>query len=134
MTPSRKEYLYQLSDLSEKSHTAEYLATTIDNVIKDIEADWFLAIVSDNAANVKNAQKIIHEKYPKIENVRCVAHSINLIACDIVKKKFGDRLLWRVNTLTKFFRNSHQANSKITQLIKEQEIKSGRLKLYCKTR
>jgi len=39
MTPSRKEYLYQLSDLSEKSHTAEYLATTIDDVIKDIGAD-----------------------------------------------------------------------------------------------
>ena len=134
MTPSRKEYLYQLSDLSEKSHTAEYLATTIDDVIKDIGADQFSAIVSDNAANVKNARKIIHEKYPKIENVRCVAHSINLIACDIVKEKFGDRLLRRVNTLTKFFRNSHQANSKITQLIKEQGIKGGELKLYCKTR
>ena len=134
MTPSRKEYLYQLSDLSENSHTAEYLATLIEDVIKDIGTDRFSAIVSDNAANVKNARKIIHEKYPKIENVRCVAHSINLIACDIVKEKFGDRLLRRVNTLTKFFRNSHQANSKITQLIKEQGIKGGKLKLYCKTR
>ena len=63
-----------------------------------------------------------------------LAYSINLIACDIVKEKFGDCLLWHVNTLTKFFRNSYQVNSKITQLIKEQEIKSGRLKLYCKTR
>src|SRR5215211_7604154 len=127
MTPSHKEYLYQLSDLSENSHTAEYLATLIEDVIKDIGADRFSAIVSDNTANVKNARKIIHEKYPKIENVRCVAHSINLIACDIVREKFGDRLLRRVNTLTKFFRNLHQANSKITQLIKEQEIKDGGL-------
>jgi len=76
MTPSRKEYLYQLSDLSENSHTAEYLATLIEDVIKDIGTDRFSAIISDNAANVKNARKIIHEKYPKIENVRCVAHSI----------------------------------------------------------
>src|SRR5215211_8491176 len=124
MTPSHKEYLYQLSDLSENSHTAEYLATLIEDVIKDIGTDRFSAIVSDNTANVKNARKIIHEKYPKIENVRCVAHSINLIACDIAKENFSDRLLRRVNTLTNFFRNSHQANSKITQLIKEQEIKS----------
>jgi hypothetical protein len=93
MTPSRKEYLYQLRDLSENSHTAEYLATIIEEAIEDIGANRISAVVSDNAANVKNARKIIHEKYPKIENVRCVAHSINLIACDIVKEKFGDRLL-----------------------------------------
>ncbi|CAB4425826.1 unnamed protein product [Rhizophagus irregularis] len=77
MTPSRKEYLYQLSDLSENSHTAEYLVT--------------------------------------IENVRCIAHFINLIACDIVKEKF-------------------QANAKLAQIIKEKGISGGGLKLYCKTR
>jgi hypothetical protein len=100
MTPSRKEYLYQLSDLSENSHTAEYLAATIEKVINDIEEDRISAVVSDNAANVRlKCWKIIHENYPKIENVRCVAYSINLIACDIiVKEKFGDRLLKRVNT------------------------------------
>ena len=50
-------------------------------------------MVSDNTANVKNAQKIIYEKYPKIENIRCVTHSINLITCDIAKENFSDRLL-----------------------------------------
>lgn len=134
MTLSRKEYLYQLRDLSGDSHTAEYLSTVIEDVIVNIGESRISAVVSDNAANVKNARKIIHEKYPSIENVRCIAHSINLIACDIVKAKFGDRLLRRVNTITTFFRNSHQANSKITQLIKEQGIKGGGLKLYCKTR
>ena len=91
-------------------------------------------MVSDNAANVKNARKIINERYPKIENVRCVAYFINLIACDIAKENFSDRLLRRVNTLTNFFRNSHQANQKIVQLIKEKGIMGGGLKLYCKTR
>jgi hypothetical protein len=133
MTPSRKEYLYQLRNLSGNSHTAEYLSTVIEDVIVNIGESRISAVVSDNAANVKNARKIIHEKYPSIENVRCIAHSINLIACDIVKAKFGDRLLRHVNTITTFFRNSHQVNSKITQLIKEQEIKDGSLKLYCKT-
>ncbi|PKC12528.1 hypothetical protein RhiirA5_411700 [Rhizophagus irregularis] len=83
MTPSRKEYFYQLSDLSENSHTAEYLVT------------------------------VIEKNYPKIENVRCVAHSINLIACDIVKEKFRERLLKHVNILIIFFRSSHQANAKL---------------------
>ena len=134
MTPSRKEYLYQLSDLSETSHTADYLVTVIEKVIDGIGEDRICAVVSDNAANVRNARKIIHENHPKIENVRCVAHSINLIACDIVKEKFGDRLLKRVNILTTFFRSSHQANSKLAHMIKEKGISGGGLKLYCKTR
>ena len=50
-------------------------------------------MISDNGVNVKNAQKIIHEKYPKIENVRYVTHFINLITCDIAKENFSDYLL-----------------------------------------
>jgi len=52
MTPSRKEYLYQLSDLSENSHTADYLTTVIEKVINDIRKDRICAVVSDNVANV----------------------------------------------------------------------------------
>jgi hypothetical protein len=37
ITPSRKEYLYQLSNLSENLHIAEYLIMVIKKVIEDIE-------------------------------------------------------------------------------------------------
>ncbi|PKK61299.1 hypothetical protein RhiirC2_220280 [Rhizophagus irregularis] len=93
MTSSRKEYLYQLSDLSECSHTAVYLSLVIEKVIVDIGVDRISAVVSDNASNVRKARKIIQDKFPTIENVRCIAHCINLIACDIVKEEFGDHLL-----------------------------------------
>ena len=126
--------MYQLTDLSEEKHTAEYLAEVIENVVNGIGADRILAIISDNASNVRNARKIIQEKFPRIENIRCVAHAINLIVCDIVKEKFGDRLLRCVNVLATFFRNSHHAGSKLSQLIKEKGINGGGLKLYCKTR
>ena len=36
--------------------------------------------------------------------------------------------------MNNFFKNSHQANAKLTHLIKEKEIDGGDLKLYCKTR
>jgi hypothetical protein len=134
MTPLRKEYLYQLSDMSGASHTAEYLATAINKVIESIGVNRISALVSDNASNVQNARAIIHNKYPNIENVRCIAHAINLIACDIVKENFGDRLLRRVNNLATYFKKSHQAGAKLTQLIKENEISGGGIKLYCKTR
>ncbi|GBC40013.2 hypothetical protein RIR_jg7524.t1 [Rhizophagus irregularis DAOM 181602=DAOM 197198] len=48
------EYLYQLSDLSENSHTAEYLVTVIEKVIEGIGEDRICAVISDNTANVLN--------------------------------------------------------------------------------
>ncbi|CAG8781628.1 22297_t:CDS:1, partial [Rhizophagus irregularis] len=107
--------------------------TVIEKVIEGIGEDRICAVVFDNVANVRNAQKIIHKNHPMIENVRYVAHSINLIACDIVKEKFREHLLKRVNILTTFFRSSHQANAKLAQVIKEKGISRGGLKLYCKT-
>src|SRR5204863_43670 len=35
MTLTRKEYLYQLSDISEYSHTAEYISSVIEKVVVD---------------------------------------------------------------------------------------------------
>jgi len=110
LTPMRKEYLYQLSDLSLNSHTAKYLAEKIEEVIVKVEPNRISAIVSDNAANVKKAREIITEKYPRIENIRCVSHCINLIACDVVSHTFADRLLRKVNTLAAFFQNLHMAD------------------------
>jgi len=106
----------------------------INKVIDDVGEDRICAVVSDNAANVQKARRIIHNDHPTIENVRCIAHAVNLIACDIVKEKFGDRLLRRINTLSTFFKNSHQANAKLVQIIKEKGINGGGLKSYCKTR
>ena len=72
--------------------------------------NWISAIVSDNAANVKKAREIITEKYSRIENIWCVSHCINLIACDIISHTFADWLLWKVNTLAAFFKNSYIAD------------------------
>ncbi|RHZ87017.1 hypothetical protein Glove_41g140 [Diversispora epigaea] len=96
--------LYHLSDLSLNSHTAIFLAEKIEN---------------DNKG-----------KYPHIENVRCIAHCINLVA----SHKFSDRLLRCINIIVTFFNNSHMAGAKLKQLIEEDNIKDGGLKLYYKTR
>ena len=104
LTSSRKEYLYKLSDLSENSHTGEYLADQIKEVINSIGSNKFSAIVSDNARNVKKARELINKEFPSIQDVRCVAHFVNLLACDIVEHNFADNLLKRVNILVTFFK------------------------------
>ncbi|GES96485.1 ribonuclease H-like domain-containing protein [Rhizophagus clarus] len=117
LTPSRKEYLYQLSDLLLDSYTTEYLAMQIEKIIKSVGSDHILAIVSNNAANIRKAKAIINEKYLKIKSVQCISYCINLIACDIVKHNFADRLLHRVNILTAFFCSSHMADLKILAFV-----------------
>ena len=98
--------MYRLSDLSDNSHTSEYFLETIKDVINSVGNEKFVAVVSDNIANVKKTRELIHEEFPFIQNVRCIAHCINLLAGDIVKHNFADRLLKKVNTFSFFFRNT----------------------------
>jgi hypothetical protein len=51
MTYDRREFLYQLRDLSIVKHTAQLIAEEIEKVLKDIGPNKFVAIVTDNAAN-----------------------------------------------------------------------------------
>ncbi|GBC52231.1 ribonuclease H-like domain-containing protein [Rhizophagus irregularis DAOM 181602=DAOM 197198] len=54
--------------------------TIIEKVIEGIGEDQICAVVSDNVANVRNAQKIIHENHPTIENA-------NAKLAQIIKEK-----------------------------------------------
>ena len=100
-----------MSDLSIDSHTSKYFAEKIKKVIDRIRNEKFSAIVSDNAANVKKAHEIIKEEFPSIQNVRCIAHCVNLLACDIVSHNFADRLLTKVNTIALYFRNTSRSGN-----------------------
>jgi len=95
-----------LSDLSNNSHTSEFLSKEIKDVIDSIGSERIAAIVSDNAANVRKAREIIVNEFPSIQNVWYITHCINLLASDIVKHKFADNLLKKVNTLVAFFKNT----------------------------
>lgn len=92
--------------MSNNSHTSEFLSKEIKDIINLVGSEKFSAIVSDNASNVRRAREIINEEFPSIQNVRCIAHCINLLAGDIVKHKFAENLLKKVNTLVAFFRNT----------------------------
>jgi hypothetical protein len=100
-----------LSDLSIDSHTSKFLAERIKEVINKVGKEKFSAIVSDNASNVIKAREMIQEEFPSIQNVRCIAHCVNLLACDIVSHNFADRLLTKVNTIASYFRNTSRSGN-----------------------
>src|ERR1700716_766435 len=106
LTPTRKEYIIQLSDLSADSHTGDFITEKIEAIINRIGSLKFVAVVSDNGANVRKAREIIQTKYPYIKNIRCILHCINLISCDIVQHSFANKILKKVNILASFFRNN----------------------------
>ncbi|CAB5198747.1 unnamed protein product, partial [Rhizophagus irregularis] len=134
LTLSRKEYLLQLEDLSKNSHTAEYLSKVINDIICKVGISKIVAIVSDNAANVAGARRIITNEYPSIINIRCIAHCINLISSDIVKVDQVKCLVKRANILTRYFKNSTLASTWLKEAIDAKNIAGGGLKTYIETR
>jgi hypothetical protein len=134
ITSSRKEYLLKLEDLSSEHHTSKYLSTVIDEVISRVGVDKFVAIVSDNAANIAGAREKISEKYPSILNVRCIAHCINLISSDIAKIIQVKTLVRYANIITRFFKSSAIGASLLKEAIEIKNIQGGGLKTYVETR
>lgn len=66
-------------------HTAVYMSTILSNVIEEVGLEKFIALVKDNAANMKATWRIIREKYPNIMTYGCVAHGLNLLFLDVSK-------------------------------------------------
>jgi hypothetical protein len=117
LTPTRKEYIFRLSDLSNDSHTGDYLAEKIDEILNKVGPEKFSAIISDNGSNVRKARDIIVNKYPSIENVRCISHCINLMCSDVVSHPFAEKILKKVNILGSFFKNNARAGKDLNKLI-----------------
>ena len=73
-----------------ESHTGDFLATKIKEVLESVRYYKFSAIVDDNSSNVKLAREKIVKMYPHLLDVQCIAHAINLIAQDILTIEFAD--------------------------------------------
>ncbi|GET02621.1 ribonuclease H-like domain-containing protein [Rhizophagus clarus] len=54
-TSNHREYLWCLKKLSNTSHTGEFLAEIIEEIIDKFEPAKFSAIVTDSGANIRNA-------------------------------------------------------------------------------
>jgi len=134
MTSSRKEYILNLEDLLSIKHTGQHISSVVEEVIRKIGSEKFIAIVSDNAANVASARRIISQNHPNIINIRCIAHCVNLISCDIIKIHQVKSLVRRANIITKFFKYSTLAGSWLKDAITLKNIKGGSLKTYVETR
>jgi hypothetical protein len=126
--------LVSLRNYSKDSHTGEFLASEIADVIEKIGLDKFAAVVTDNASNCRLAREKTEENYNHILNIRCIAHAINLIATDLGKIKDIKDFVLNCEKITRFFNNSHQGSAIQAQGLKTMKIGIEGLQTWCQTR
>ena len=69
-----------------ESHTGEYIAEKVSEVIQEVKQEcgkMTVAVVTDNASNMKKAWKLLARKQSELTCYGCAAHSLNLVFLDL---------------------------------------------------
>jgi len=132
--PSKKEIVHSLKDVSLNTHTAEFMAEMMLDVIDKVGHEKFSSIVSDNASTMICVKKKVQEKYPSIMPIRCITYHINLLMVDIMKHNHAKETIRNCMKIVNFFKRSYQCGALLSEELKENLVKGGGLKGYTKTR
>lgn len=85
----------------EKSHTGEFMAQKITEVVEKYGSSKFFSCIGDNAANMQSGLRLTAEKYPHIHALRCKAHVLNLLCNDILKVSSSKKVFNNVKKVIK---------------------------------
>ena len=113
----------------ENRHTGEYIAQLLMEVIEEIGASKVMAVVTDNAANMKAAWGIITEndQYKRIHCYGCAAHGLHLLATDICSLDSVAKLLARAKSIVKFVKYKHVPHA-VFERIQQETLDRGKKK------
>lgn len=103
----------------EAHHTAEWMASQIIIKMEEIGIHKFSSVITDTAANMKAAWKIIEEKYPDIICFGCASHVINLLISDILKIDAIKSIMDIAKTAVKYFKDHTISMAKLRRIQKE---------------
>lgn len=124
-------YFFKSVPTGANSHTATYVAEEISKVMEEIGPKKVLGVVTDNAASMKAAWKILGDKYNHLVAYGCIAHGLNLLAHDLVKLDSISNIVNNGKSIVKEITLSHRLDA----IFKEKQSgKKLSLKLPVKTR
>lgn len=72
-------------DTSALSHTGEHIASLARQVMDQVGRGRISAVVTDGAANVVRARKLLVEEVPTVINLTDPCHKLSLLIKDIMK-------------------------------------------------
>ena len=88
-------------------HNAQYIADGVEQIVKELGEDNIVCFTADNARNMKAAQALLGQRFPKVLMLGCASHIVNLIVEDIFKlPPFGNIFKLAVE-LSKYFKSSY---------------------------
>jgi hypothetical protein len=89
----------------EAKQNANNIAANIDEILITLDERKLSAVITDNAPVMKLTWKILAEKYPKILFMGCLAHGLNLLACDVSKLEWAKNIIISAKSIVKYFKN-----------------------------
>lgn len=107
----------------ENRHTSSFLAEEIIKVMNENDAEKFLGLVTDDGANIKQARKLVSEKFNWIVEYGCICHALNLLIEDILKLQSVDILKNQVTNIIKTIKNSHVLHAAFERIQKSKKRK-----------
>ncbi|CAB3229543.1 unnamed protein product [Arctia plantaginis] len=114
-------------------HTSEYLREEILKVMRTYREDKFVVVIGDNARNIQKTFQLVKEVQPHDVPLNCAAHTINLLAHDVLKCEGFNNFIKLCIDVIKSIKKSQVLGSKLQQIVKLK--KSGeKFKLPCCTR
>ncbi|CAB5295631.1 unnamed protein product [Rhizophagus irregularis] len=123
------------------NETPYFCLTSDENIAKDIKdimieagINKFVAVITDNANNMKAAWRILKEKYPNKIFLGCWTHGINLWVKDIIKHNWANEILNMAKKLSLYFRNHQIPLAALRRIQKDKYRKEIGLNLPVETR
>lgn len=92
-------------DLESKRHTADNIHLAVKSLLGE-HINLVKGVVTDNPSAMKKFRNQLCEEFPKIQNMICVLHSLNLVCRDVVKSCLISADAKNVSTLVLFFHHS----------------------------
>ncbi|KAJ7810560.1 ribonuclease H-like domain-containing protein [Mycena leptocephala] len=107
------------------SHTAEWMADMVMDVIKPIGMERFGAASSDNTGNTRGCQRLLCERILTMLNLPDPDHHLNNTISDILRIPYFKLTIKIVRTTVKTFNQSKQSKAMLKQLRLQHSIGRG---------
>jgi hypothetical protein len=95
---------YSTIESTMEAHTGKHICKLIAEQIESIGQHKVVALITDNAPNMKAAWKLLSEKFPWMLFEECKMHALDLAAKDFLKHSFVSDFVSNCIDIAKFFR------------------------------
>lgn len=134
VTPNHKPVLLGTEETTGVAQDAPEIANALSKVIEEIGVTKVAGVVTDNAANMVAAWKILEQKYPSVIVNGCGAHTINLLVKDICKLPVYANSLENARDITSFILGRGQLRKRLAtiqkRLVEDGEMLSAKGLVY----